>query len=123
MGVRGVLGSAALDPEVSFERLYRRHRGDVYRFLLRDLGSPEDAEDVTQAAFLNAYRALDRGERPERPQAWLLTIARNVSNRRFRTLSRRPRETRLDPELLESAAAAEGPNAGEIRRAPEEVAS
>jgi len=112
-----VLGSPALDPEVSFERLYRRHRGDVYRFLLRDLGSPEDAEDITQTAFLNAYRALDRGERPERPHAWLLTIARNVSNRRYRTISRRPREVAFDPDLIQAAVDDDMPTAGEIRRA------
>lgn len=112
-----MLGNAALDPEVSFERPYRRHRGDVYRFLLRDLGSPEDAEDVTQTAFLNAYRALDRGERPERPHAWLLTIARNVSNRRYRTLSRRPREVAFDPDLTQAVVDDDMPTAEEIRRA------
>ena len=68
----------------AFERLYRAHRRAVYRFVLRDLGDPQEAEDVTQMAFLDAYRALARGSRPEEPRPWLFTIARNASRRRFR---------------------------------------
>ena len=45
----------------SFERLYRRHVSDVYRYCLGVLRNPADAEDVTQTAFLNAYRAFQRG--------------------------------------------------------------
>jgi len=48
----------------SFERLYRYHVFDVYRYALVVLHSPEDAEDVTQTTFLNAYRAYKDGERP-----------------------------------------------------------
>jgi DNA-directed RNA polymerase specialized sigma24 family protein len=50
--------------EEAFEHLYRRHRGELYRFLLRRTGNPADAEDVAQTAFLNAYRALARGRAP-----------------------------------------------------------
>ena len=47
--------------ELEFERLYRRHRSDVYRAVLRDVRDADEAEDVTQIAFLDAYRALLRG--------------------------------------------------------------
>lgn len=104
------------ETDSAFERLYRRHRGDVYRFVLRDVRSPEEAEDVTQTAFLNAFRALQRGDRPERPRAWLLTIAQNVARRRFRARALRPQEVELDPELP-AAHAPEGPTGAEIRRA------
>jgi RNA polymerase sigma factor (sigma-70 family) len=66
--------------------------------LLRELGNREDAEDVTQAAFLDAYRALARGTEPARPRAWLLTIAANARRRRQRALGRRPREASLEHE-------------------------
>lgn len=88
---------AALDN--SFEELYRGHRRDVYRAVLRDVGNPDDAEDVTQAAFLDAYRAVLRGSQPQSPRAWLLAIAENVRRRRFRTSQRRPREEPLDGDL------------------------
>jgi RNA polymerase sigma-70 factor (ECF subfamily) len=104
------------ETEGAFERLYRSHRSDVYRFVLRDVRNPDEAEDVTQTAFLNAFRALQHGDRPEKPRAWLLTIAQNVSRRRFRARSTRPQEVELDPELF-VAPEPEGPTAGDIREA------
>ncbi len=77
--------SAMNTSDLAFERLYRQHRGDVYRFVLRDVRNPEEAEDVTQTAFLNAYRAIQHGEEPERPRAWLLD---HRPERRARALSR-----------------------------------
>ena len=102
--------------DVAFERLYEEHRGDVYRFVLRDVRNPADAEDVTQAAFLNAYRALKHGDRPEKPRAWLFTIAQNAARHRFRSSAARPREVPLDPDLA-SAPEQEGPTAAEISEA------
>ena len=85
---------AAVD--LTFEELYRGLRADVYRAALRQLGNAHDAEDVTQAAFADAYRAVLRGARPESPRAWLLAISENVRRRRFRTAQRRPREELVD---------------------------
>ena len=50
------------DFDGSFETVYKNHVRDVYGFALSLLGNPDDAEDVTQTTFLNAYRALKRGE-------------------------------------------------------------
>lgn len=86
-----------------FDELYRTHRGAVYRFLLRDLRNREDAEDATQTAFLQAFSAYRRGSRPERPRAWLLTIADNLRKRRFRS-DRRAHELPLDESALERPA-------------------
>jgi RNA polymerase sigma factor (sigma-70 family) len=98
----------------SFERLYRDHRRDVYGAVLRDVRDPAEAEDVTQIAFLNAFRAMRKGERPEKPRAWLVTIARNVVRRRYRELMRRPQEVGLDPEAAAALAEVDGPTATEI---------
>ena len=97
-------GETRADADRSFEQLYEGHRNEVYRAALRALGNADDAEDVTQAAFVDAYRAILRGSQPRSPRAWLLAIAENVRRRRFRAALRRPREEPLDPE---SAAAAE----------------
>lgn len=96
--------AARKDADLDFERLYAGHRADVFRAALRELGNVHDAEDVTQAAFIDAYRAVLRGSRPEAPRAWLLAIAENVRRRRFRTALRRPRE---EPLAAEAASAAE----------------
>jgi len=89
-----------VDADRSFERIYRRHRREVYGSVLRDVRDPDEAEDVTQAAFLNAFRAMRRGDAPEKPRAWLLTIARNVVRRRARLRAERPQEVELDSDLL-----------------------
>jgi RNA polymerase sigma-70 factor (ECF subfamily) len=94
--------------------LYRDHRRDVYGVVLRDVRDPAEAEDVTQIAFLNAFRAMRKGERPEKPRAWLVTIARNVVRRRYRELMRRPQEVGLDPEVAVALAEVDGPTATEI---------
>lgn len=105
-----------LQLEREFERLYRRHRSDVYRAVLRDVRDADEAEDVTQIAFLDAYRALQRGDEPIRPRAWLLTIAQNAARRRYRIRAAGPREVELQAELL-AAPDESGPSAVEIRQA------
>jgi RNA polymerase sigma factor (sigma-70 family) len=101
----------------SFERLYRQHLPEIYRYVLRDVGNRADAEEVTQNAFLDAYRALGRGHTPEKPRAWLFGIAKNATRRRYRTLSRRPHEVELDRELAEAVAEGERPQLEELRDA------
>src|SRR5215216_3424207 len=83
----------------AFERLYRRHVADVYRYSLAVLRNSDDAEDVTQTTFLNAYRAYQRGDRPETPKNWLIAIAHNVCRQRFRQASRRPNEVEFVEDI------------------------
>jgi RNA polymerase sigma-70 factor, ECF subfamily len=106
-----------LTRDISFERLYRRHRRDVYGAVLRDVRDPDEAEDVTQIAFMNAFRAIRRGEEPDKPRAWLVTIARNVVRRRYQAVARRPQEVALDQEVAADLADVNGPTAGEIAAA------
>jgi RNA polymerase sigma factor (sigma-70 family) len=100
-----------------FERLYREHVKDVYRYVLAVLRNQADAEDVTQTTFLNAYRALQRGERPQKPQNWLVSIAHNVCRMRFRESARRPQEVALEPSLIGTTVDDDAPSADEIRQA------
>jgi RNA polymerase sigma factor (sigma-70 family) len=111
---------AAMKAGRDLERLYARHKRDVYRFVLRDVRDPDEAEDITQTAFLDAFRALRRGDEPQQPQAWLLTIAQNAARRRFRTRAARPSEVELDADFL-AAPDREGPSAEEIRVALERL--
>ncbi len=109
--------SRVAEADRSFERLYRTHRRDVYNFVLHDVRNPDEAEDVTQVAFLNAYRALRNGRPPEKPRAWLLAIAQNVSRRRFRRRSAQIQEVPLEPELAVAPDDYDGPSAEEIHAA------
>jgi RNA polymerase sigma factor (sigma-70 family) len=103
----------------SFERLYRRFATDVYRYAYGVLRNQADAEDVTQTTFMNAYRALERGEQPRAPLNWLISIAHNVCRQRFRAASRRPQEVELDYDVADGIVAEsdDGPTPEDINRA------
>ncbi len=56
------------------------HRPELLRYARRQLGArAELAEDVLQDAFLNAYRHLAAGARPQNTRAWLFTIVHNAA--------------------------------------------
>src|SRR5437899_7605694 len=102
----------------AFERLYKRHVGDVYRYALAVMRNPTDAEDVTQTTFLNAYRAyVEKGSRPEKPQNWLIAIAHNVCRQRFRQSARRPAEVSFEDDIADTIADDDTPSGEDIRRA------
>jgi RNA polymerase sigma factor (sigma-70 family) len=102
----------------AFERMYKRYVGDVYRYALAVMRNPADAEDVTQTTFLNAYRAfVEKGDRPEKPQNWLIAIAHNVCRQRFRQSSRRPSEVAFEDDIADKLVEDEAPSGEDIRRA------
>jgi RNA polymerase sigma factor (sigma-70 family) len=107
-----------------FERMYRRHVGDVYRYALAVMRNPIDAEDVTQTTFLNAYRAyVEKSNGPEKPQNWLIAIAHNVCRQRFRQSARRPPEVTLGDDIASTTVADdEIPGGDDIRRALSQLA-
>src|SRR6266511_3208590 len=105
-------------PDRNFERMYKRHVGDVYRYALAVMRNPADAEDVTQTTFLNAYRAyVEKGNRPEKPQNWLIAIAHNVCRQRFRQSARRPSEVAFEDDIAATIVDDEAPTGEDIRRA------
>ncbi len=77
----------------AFEQLYRDHLKDVYSYAYYRVGNQHDAEDLTEQAFLQAYRHFERARResngrPLRP--WLSRIAHNLALNFYRDRSRRP---------------------------------
>ena len=82
----------------AFEELYRDHLRDVYSYAYYRVGNHHDAEDLTEQAFLQAYRHFERAQRessgrPLRP--WLIRIAHNLASNYHRDRSRR-QEAALD---------------------------
>lgn len=62
---------------VCFDELVRRYSGPMYAFVLRMVGRPEDADDLTQEVFVQVLKSLP-ASRPELPlRPWLYVIARN----------------------------------------------
>ena len=61
------------------EDLFAKHQQEIYAYLLRMLRDPELAADLTQDAFVKAYRAYDSLQKPENARAWLYQIAHRVA--------------------------------------------
>lgn len=68
---------AAAGDRTAFERLYRCHVGQVWS-LARRLAGAEQADDLTQEAFLQAWRKLPLYRGTGAFGAWLMTVARNL---------------------------------------------
>jgi RNA polymerase sigma-70 factor (ECF subfamily) len=89
----------------AFGILYRSHVGWVYGLCLRLSGSADEAEELTQAAFVRTWERLDtyRGESGFRP--WLRRLAVNVVLEAARKDDRRMSRVFAveDPELLGSS--------------------
>lgn len=54
----GLIRAAQKGDRDAFARLYEVHAERVYRYLVRRLGNPADAEDVTAEVFVRAMRAF-----------------------------------------------------------------
>lgn len=68
----------------AFGELFAFFHGTVYNTALRLLGDPEEAADITQEAFLQAWERLSQLTVPEAFRNWLLTITVNLCRSRFR---------------------------------------
>jgi RNA polymerase sigma-70 factor (ECF subfamily) len=62
---------------LAFGELVRRHHFTLYRAALRIVRSPPDAEDVTQSAWLQAYRHVEDFYGGASVKTWLVAIVRN----------------------------------------------
>lgn len=60
----------------------------LHRVMNRLSGEPELAADLTQEAFVRLYQ---RGSLPDRPEAWLISVAMNLFRNEYATRNRRRR--------------------------------
>jgi len=71
-----------------FDELVSSHQGKLFGFLFGMMRNRQDAEEITQEAFLSAYRNLSRFEGRSSFYTWLRRIAYNLAidlQRRHRT--------------------------------------
>ena len=74
----------------AFEHLVHAYEKTVYNLALRTLGNREDAEDVTQEAFLKAYRSLGSYRGDSKFSVWLYRIVSNLCLDLLRSRQRKP---------------------------------
>lgn len=79
--------------ESAFEQVVRAYGGRLLAVTRRIVGSEEDARDVVQDAFLNAFRSLNRFEGHSKLSTWLHRIAVNAALMKLRTRKRKPEQS------------------------------
>ena len=68
----------------AFELLYRLHCRRVYALCLRIARDPNEAEDLTQEAFLQLFRKIDTFRGESAFSSWLYRLTANIALMRFR---------------------------------------
>lgn len=96
----------------AFSLLVERHQTMVYNLALSKTGSPQDAEEVTQTAFLKAWQGLPAFQGKAAFSSWLYRLTVNAAIDLLRQRSRRPQTLSLDdPDLPPIPDPAEDPQA------------
>jgi RNA polymerase sigma factor (sigma-70 family) len=91
----------------AFETIVDRYQGRLLGFCRQMLGSTEDAEDVLQEVFVNAYRAMLADDREINLRPWLYRIARNRCLNHLRKPTADAQESMDMVPMVEAASTAE----------------
>ncbi|MGH7632331.1 MAG: RNA polymerase sigma factor [Gemmatimonadaceae bacterium] len=118
--------ASVLDGHVDdYTILVSRHSARCTRYATRMLGSPDDADEALQSAFLRAYRALGRCRDRERFAAWLMRIVlnecRTFAARRTRRERRLVRDEVVLTGLMAAPAQEEAATLAEIQHALDQL--
>jgi RNA polymerase sigma-70 factor (ECF subfamily) len=90
------------------EELVRRYQAPIYRFLLRMMGSQEDAEEAALDVFVKAWQHAGRFQYRAKVATWLYRIAVNIardahSRKKSKPVDPWPEEHELDHLAVDSA--------------------
>ncbi len=91
--------------DAAFEVIVNRYWDRIYARVLKLLRNHEDAEEVTQDAFLRAHRGLESFRGDASFSTWLFQIATNLAHNRYWYWWRRKRDVSLslDQNLAEDS--------------------
>ena len=64
--------------QAAFEVIFQRFERQIYSFIYRMMGDPDDAYDLTQDVFIKAFKAVGRTSDDLNVSAWLHRIAANA---------------------------------------------
>ncbi|MDF2446586.1 MAG: polymerase subunit sigma-24 [Moraxellaceae bacterium] len=88
----------------AFDTLYQRHRGRLFRFLVREAGSREAGEEIYQEAWLRLIRHRDDYRVQARFSTWIYRLAHSCLVDHLRRQGRRWRHEETVEELPADAA-------------------
>ena len=79
--------------ETAYEQVVRAYGGRLLAVARRIVGTEEDARDVVQDAFLNAFKSVARFEGNAKLSTWLHRIVVNAALMKLRTRKRKPEQS------------------------------
>jgi len=79
-----IIESCLLGNTQMFSRLIDNYKNMVYNLAYRMNNNPQEAEDVSQEAFLHAYQSLARFNPSYKFSTWLYQITLNIMRDRFK---------------------------------------
>ena len=80
----------------AFDLLVLKYQHKIVNLVMRYVRDPEQALDITQEAFIKAYRALPRFRGDSAFYTWLYRIAVNTAKNHLVAQRRRPMDVELD---------------------------
>lgn len=80
----------------AFDLLVLKYQHKIVNLVMRYVRDPDLALDITQEAFLKAYRALPRFRGDSAFYTWLYRIAVNTAKNHLASVRRRPMDVELD---------------------------
>jgi len=80
----------------AFDLLVLKYEHKIVNLVMRYVRDPETALDISQEAFIKAYRALPRFRGDSAFYTWLYRIAVNTAKNHLAALRRRPSDIELD---------------------------
>jgi RNA polymerase sigma-70 factor (ECF subfamily) len=70
---------SASDVKQKVSEVFELLHPSVFRYLVRVLDDPSEAEDLMQEAFVQLYRALHRGQVIGDVRPWIFRVAHNLA--------------------------------------------
>lgn len=98
-----LVGQVLAGQRAAFDELIKRYQRQAVAVSYRLLGNSQDAQEVTQDAFLKAFTSLATLQKPEAFSGWLMRIVSNLSLN-----YRRSRKTRQQLPLDDVLGPADG---------------
>ena len=77
------------DRNLTFNEIVAKYERKIFNLILRQINDREEAEDLTQETFLNAYKSFRTFRGECKIHTWLCQIALNQCKNRFRQRDRR----------------------------------
>ncbi len=99
---RSLISKCLSGDSAAFGLLVDRYKESIYALAYSKLGNFHDAEDITQEAFIKAYRNLRKLRHWDDFHAWMYAITSNLCKDWIRNKSRKPDCEFIEDQVPES---------------------